>query len=236
MTKMEEMNFRKMKCSQGHWSGVYPVGENIPGSCPVCGQPYDRRRNRPVMCLADGTIPGENADSGEKDTPSVEEKPARVINRQENESAESVESITTNRRRTGEIPQRNTPPVAGTRRRRIENIQEQPVVQSNEPTGHFYVRTGDEKIEIAPQGESIGRIGSFAKMCMLNPLISRNHAMLIPDSRRGTVTIADENSLNGTSVDDGQGRRKLNRDESAVLHPGDRFWLADELFMIEGDK
>ena len=155
---------------------------------------------------------------------------------EENESAESVESITTNRRRTGEIPQRNTPPVAGTRRRRIENIQEQPVVQSNEPTGHFYVRTGDEKIEIAPQGESIGRIGSFAKMCMLNPLISRNHAMLIPDSRRGTVTIADENSLNGTSVDDGQGRRKLNRDESAVLHPGDRFWLADELFMIEGDK
>ena len=58
---MEDLKYRKIKCSQGHWSKVFQLGETMPGKCPECGQPYNRRRNRPVACREDGTIP----DSGE---------------------------------------------------------------------------------------------------------------------------------------------------------------------------
>ncbi len=57
--KMKELNYKKIICALGHSSEAVPFDMPLPGKCPVCGQPYDRRYNRPVPCLSDGTVPEE---------------------------------------------------------------------------------------------------------------------------------------------------------------------------------
>ena len=46
----------------------------------------------------------------------------------------------------------------------------------------------------------------------------------------------DEDSLNGTFVDDGGGRRRLLPGETAQLKAGDKLWLADQLLVVWEDK
>lgn len=233
---MEELNFRKIKCNQGHWSGVFPMGEPMPPACPVCGQPYDRRRNRPTACREDGSVPGEEQTAEEipagaqrrREEPSVKENQDNGMAAGESEVRNAMPE---NRRRRTAVFRETEQADAPVRRRSRQ--QETASSQSASPHRSFYVRAGDERVEIAAEGEGIGRSGTFSRLCMLNPLISRKHAWIAPDGRRGTVTISDQDSLNGTSVDDGQGRRRLGKDETAVLRPGDRFWLADQLFFVE---
>ena len=44
--------------------------------------------------------------------------------------------------------------------------------------------------------------------------------------------VQDAGSLNGTFVDDGDGRRRLMPDETATLKQGDRIWIADQILVV----
>ena len=70
---MKELNYKKIICALGHSSEAVPFDMPLPGKCPVCGQPYDRRYNRPVPCLRDGTVPEEEADQRERQAAAGEE-------------------------------------------------------------------------------------------------------------------------------------------------------------------
>lgn len=94
------------------------------------------------------------------------------------------------------------------------------------------VLCGDgRKIPVPFEKEYLGREGLGADIFLMNLLVSRRHAQICKE-RFGNVYVKDEDSLNGTFVDDGNGRRRLLPGESAELKPGDKLWLADQLLVI----
>ena len=229
--KMKELNYKKIICALGHSSEAVPFDMPLPGKCPVCGQPYDRRYNRPVPCLRDGTVPEEEADQRERQAAAGEEG--------------------------GDIPmvrgRRNMPAadpdmqihMTGTRRRRTAGetvgeagTEEVPVRTEEARRGNsrgIVLYAGGEKIPVPEEKGYLGRDGLGADMFRMNLLVSRRHAQIYGE-RFGNVYVRDEDSLNGTFVDDGGGRRRLLPGETAQLKAGDKLWLADQLLVVWEDK
>lgn len=141
--------------------------------------------------------------------------------------------------RESEMPYGAMP--GGSRRRRpgvspVQEVAAEPVVESRifeEAEGpSLGLYNGGDCIRIPEGGCILGREASGSEILAINPLVSRNHAYIEAD-RLGIVRVRDEGSLNGTYVDDGNGRRKIKAYETVELKKGDRIWLADHLLAIE---
>jgi hypothetical protein len=78
-----------------------------------------------------------------------------------------------------------------------------------------------ESFEVQPEGAYIGRESSLAQIVVADPRISKRHLWL--GVRDGQVTIVDQESRNGTFVND----PKSERITEAVLHSGDTVILGE---------
>lgn len=227
---MKACMFRKMQCNAGHFSKAFAADEMLPRRCPICGQPYDRRYNRPIMCYEDGSVPEE--DNGE------------VCKEESEPQAESVFESTLentykeNTYKKEEMMQEIPNPQNQIRRgRQISglNAPDHTVSTVKRSERRVVLYTGGFKIEIPEYGGCLGR-EELGKECLqANLLVSKKHAYVEADYF-GNLHVRDAGSLNGTYVDDGNGRRPLKTDETAVLKAGNRLWLADQIFVVEEDN
>jgi FHA domain len=78
-----------------------------------------------------------------------------------------------------------------------------------------------QQFEIKPDGEYVGRDGGSAQIVIPDPRISKRHLWI--GVREGRVVIADQNSRNGTFVND----PKSARVTEASLNPGDTVILGE---------
>lgn len=237
-----------MICNAGHESRAFSEGEILPRRCPVCNQPYDRRYNRPVLCYQDGSVPKNQSFT---DTVLTNEGDSGdIINGRKTKREPMEEDLGSQ----NGIPRRGRgKPVAFEkdyslhkvergRQRIIEDDLDDKTIDStcqesrnteqsdrNSRTGLY---NGGDCIVIPGEGCYLGREAYGQEYLCMNPLISRRHAYIKID-RFGKVQIKDENSLNGTYVDDGTGRRKLKPHEMVELKIGDTIWLANHILAIE---
>ena len=236
-----ECTYRKMQCNAGHFSRAFAVDEVLPRRCPVCNQPYDRRYNRPILCYEDGSVPEVQADSDCLETAAqaagenMEEKAA---------DTEILESPGRGRR----VPPQNPSDDMSAFSRRRSGIKTNPAsgksdgmnpgVRSEQSrmTGKRVVLfSGGCKITIPDQGGYVGR-EELGKECFaVNPLISRRHAYVRVD-HFGNLEVKDAGSLNGTYVDDGNGRRRLEPEETAMLKAGNTLWIANQVLAVQEDN
>lgn len=78
-----------------------------------------------------------------------------------------------------------------------------------------------EEFEVNPEGSYIGREGSLSQIVVSDPRISKRHLWV--GVRDGAVTIVDQDSRNGTFVND----PKSERITEATLHSGDTVILGE---------
>ena len=78
-----------------------------------------------------------------------------------------------------------------------------------------------EEFEVNPEGSYIGREGSLSQIVVSDPRISKRHLWV--GVRDGVVTIVDQDSRNGTFVND----PKSERITEATLHTGDTVILGE---------
>lgn len=241
---MEECKYRKMICNAGHETRPYSEGEILPKRCPVCNQPYDRRYNRPVFCYQDGTVPKEdvNADDKKKDTDNLREKVD-----EDSSMKKSKEPLMSNQnnplRRGRSLAVNDTHAVYNPERGRKSSINNERDTDTsdlmrNSNSGNITkvgLFNGGDCIIISNEGGYLGREGQGQEFLKLNPLISRKHAY-VKINHFGKIQVKDEGSLNGTYIDDGDGRRKLKPYETVELKIGDTIWLANHILAIEEIK
>lgn len=208
---MDSCKFRKIVCALGHSSDVIPLDAPLPKKCPVCGQPYDRRYNVPIMCLEDGTI---------------SEEPERK------DFIGKREEIPVNRRKRGLLNDDLITEASAIHTRRREEVSQKPETGRNTVQKNIVLYSDGKKITVPIEKGYLGRGELGADIFLMNQLISRRHAQIYSE-RFGNVYIKDEDSLNGTFIDDGGGRRRLLPGETVVLKSGDKLWLADQLLVIE---
>lgn len=275
MSNYENCRFRKIICGLGHSSGVFSENEPLPRKCPVCGQPYDRKYNRPVYCMEDGTVPSEREESEiRREQPELRREQPEIrreqseLRREQSEirrgqpeiyrGQPEMQPIRRNgfeRRNTANIyeePSYEEPAMAPRRRRtefaedlrgrHTETADSSPYVSS--PGRNIYQNTGRNarlflycggvKIPVPVEGAYLGRDMLGAECMKMNRLVSRKHAYVM-DNQFGSLQIRDAGSLNGTYVDDGTGRRKLESGENVELKAGSKIWLADQIFIVEED-
>jgi pSer/pThr/pTyr-binding forkhead associated (FHA) protein len=78
-----------------------------------------------------------------------------------------------------------------------------------------------EQFEVQPEGTYIGRESSLAQIVVADPRISKRHLWI--GVREGQVTVVDQDSRNGTFIND----PKSERITEAVLHTGDTVILGE---------
>lgn len=83
-----------------------------------------------------------------------------------------------------------------------------------------------ESIVIPPEGGWLGRNQLGRELLSGNLTVSRKHVFVAP-GQAGTLRVGPEQSMNGVFVDQGSGRRKLERGETVELRPGDILWLSN---------
>ncbi len=228
---MENSGFKKIICALGHSSEVVPWEMPLPKKCPVCGQPYDRRYNIPVMCLEDGTVPAGEEQAGWAAQGSRTGEAEAEQERRDQDIAGKGSEISVSRRRIlpGADLSAGEPVIRAKRR---EDAGGRTEIAGNITQKSIVLYSDGKKINVPLRKEYLGRDEAGADIFFLNPLISRRHAQIYAD-RFGNVYLKDEDSLNGTFADDGGGRRRLLKGETAVLKSGDKLWLADQLLAIE---
>lgn len=239
---MKECTYRKMQCNAGHFSKAFAADEVLPRRCPVCNQPYDRRYNRPILCYEDGSVPGEQSNNDCKGNDAIPMEDVGV----QKEIVQNVKNAQERFRRGRQIADSNlTDTIVSSRRRNVVMVDsinneygkvndQSSVLVGNRFEKKVVLFTGGFKIEIPEQGGFLGR-EEIGKDCLYtNLLVSRKHAYVRVD-HFGNLQIKDENSLNGTYVDDGSGRRQLKVDETAMLKVGNKLWLADQILVVEED-
>lgn len=224
--KVKECTFRKIQCNAGHFSKAFAVDEMLPRRCPICNQPYDRRYNRPILCYEDGSVPEEHINESCKGNTTAQAQDSVRRGRQIS-NLNLSDTVVTSRRRNAEI---------------IDSVQpghEKINHQSNFSVGRrveksIVLFTGGFKIEVPEHGGYLGR-EELGKDCLqANLLVSKKHAYVRAD-HFGNLQVKDADSLNGTYIDDGNGRRQLKADETAMLKAGNKLWLANQIFAVEED-
>ena len=232
-----------MQCNAGHFSKAYRADEVLPRRCPICNQPYDRRYNRPILCYEDGSVPEEHSNETCQESISIQKKSAS----EQKGIAQNVPSAPDGGQRGRQILNPNlSETVVVSRRRNIENVDyvhttkhENVNYQSRsserrQSEKRVVLFSGGFKIEIPEHGAYLGR-EELGKDCLwANPLVSRKHAYVRVD-HFGNLQVKDEKSLNGTYIDDGNGKRQLKDDETAMLKIGNKLWLANQFFAVEED-
>lgn len=91
---------------------------------------------------------------------------------------------------------------------------------------------GDERLNLPIGNSMIGRNSFGSEKLRANRLISRKHAII--EVGMNSITIADAKSLNGTYIDNGDGRKRVGKDKVQV-YVGSKIWLANQLFEIIGE-
>ena len=240
MIKIEEAKYLKMRCNAGHETRPYAKGEKLPKRCPVCNQPYDRRYNRPIYCYQDGSVPKEkeNASDEGKNSDSLMEKvdeelPIKKSICTQNNSLRRGRSLAVNDTHSVYNPERG-------RKSSIINKQDTDTSvlirnSNSEKITKVGLFNGGDCIIISNEGGYLGREEQGQEFLKLNPLISRKHAY-VKINHFGKIQVKDEGSLNGTYIDDGDGRRKLKPYETVELKIGDTIWLANHILAIEEIK
>ena len=232
---LEECTYRKIVCNAGHSTRAYAAEEPLPRRCPICGQPYDRRYNRPIACYEDGSVPAENTEAVSEEV--HEDLPEEVAAEAPAEIPAAI---------AAEIPadvpeEAPMRPVMGRRGRSMvplgevkPNVQPEMIryVQRDVDAKQLVLYTGGERIPVTEAGGYLGRQEAGREAFAMNPQISRRHAYVRAD-RFGNLEVRDEKSLNGTFVDDGKGRRRLKPGESVLLEKGATLWLANQILVIE---
>lgn len=238
---MMECTYRKMQCNAGHFSRAFAIDEVLPRRCPICNQPYDRRYNRPILCYEDGSVPEVQADIDYR------EKAAQTAGENMEEKAADTE-IPENPGRGRRVPPQNLSKDIPAFSRRRSGMETKPVsgkadsmnpgvrIEQSRMTGKRVVLfSGGCKITIPDQGGYVGR-EELGKECFaVNPLISRRHAYIRVD-HFGNLEVKDAGSLNGTYVDDGNGRRRLEPEETAMLKTGNTLWIANQILAVQEDN
>lgn len=232
-----------MQCNAGHFSKAFAADEVLPRRCPICNQLYDRRYNRPILCYEDGSVPEEHSNEAYQENISVQVVDAS----DQKEMVPNVPNTLDSGRRGRKILNPNlADAIVASRRRNVENVDyihtshEKVSYQSHFSEGRRFEKkvilfSGGFKIEIPEHGAYLGR-EELGKDCLwANPLVSRKHAYVRVD-HFGNLQVKDENSLNGTYIDDGNGRRRLKDDETAMLKIGNKLWLANQILAVEEDK
>lgn len=208
---MNNPEYRKIKCGMGHWCDPVSIDDTLPKQCPVCQMPYDRRHNKPVFCFADGTLPDETEadDINEAVPPETETVPEQPIARRRRIISNPVQQA-------GTVPERKpyTAPVS-------------PV--SN---GGFVLKSGQYSIPVSEDGIYLGREENGREIFGADFMISRRHCF-VKTNHFDEVLITDSDSLNGTFIDDGTGRRRIGSNETAALKAGQKLYLADFLFIVD---
>lgn len=238
---MEGCTYRKLICDLGH-ENVFGEGERRPQKCPVCNQPYDKIKHRPIYCFFDGTVPGD--DKKETDETLENEPEAAVDCEPQQHMNEGMD--TPNFGGNNEPPRRGRRPYnpigeegtnTGTGTNTRTSIRTPNPVSNDSDNGaidseRVALFTGGDSIQIPLNGAIFGREGIGNEAFSMNPLISRKHAFISVD-RFGKIHVRDEGSLNGTFVDQGNGRVKIKPHETVELNVGDTIWLANQLLAIE---
>ncbi len=205
-----------MQCNTGHFSKAFAADEMLPRRCPICNQPYDRRYNRPILCYEDGSVPEEHINESCKDNTTAQMENVG----EKKETAQKIPNSQDGIRRGRQISNSNLSDTAVASRRCTEK--------------RVVLFTGGFKIEVSEHGGYLGR-EELGKDCLqANLLISKKHAYVRVD-HFGNLQVKDANSLNGTYIDDGNGRRRLKADETAMLKAGNKLWLANQIFAVEED-
>lgn len=95
----------------------------------------------------------------------------------------------------------------------------------------YFLYCQGNRIEVPVRGGILGREEECLghELFETNLLISRRHARV--QNRESGLYIWDNNSMNGTYADIGQGRVRVSGEET-VLHNGDRLWLANQLLVV----
>lgn len=228
---MKEYKFYKMICSAGHSSKVYAANEQLPKRCPVCNQPYERKYNRPVYCLEDGTVPDEvqKLQISEKEQGGREEDPKTMITQAERSERDNQMKHSLPVSPVGMIHMR-----AGRRRETSQFAVRKGDMPKREKK-NFSLFTGGRKIDISEEQVCLGRSAEGKEIFLMNLLISRKHADVWANDL-GRLCVKDRGSLNGTYIDDGNGRRQLEQGEIGELKIGDRFWLANQILTIREEE
>ena len=260
---MEECIYRKMICSAGHESRVYAPEEPLPRRCPVCNQPYDRRLHRPVLCFADGSVPGRQESvlpEAEEPAHLVKEEPAAAVREVPDASPEEEPEFNVtdgfasggvSGMRGRRMPVPDAGQTEGFRRGRTESAGSQRPVREagmrqagmrqaayDSQISGFVLYSGGSRIEVPQHGCFLGREETGEEILAMNMLVSRKHAFVEPVRDSGTMRlrVQDAGSLNGTFADAGDGRRQLLPGEDILLAPGSRLWLANQVLVIKEDK
>lgn len=236
---MNEPEYRKIQCGAGHWCEPVSHDNTLPRQCPICGMPYDRRHNKPVFCFVDGSIPDEtevedNITETTNTSPEIKsevpEQPS-ILRRQR-----VISNISTSPAET-EIPEQQV------RRRHIigntnipQPVNEVPAENKSyynpAPNGRFVLKCGQYRISVSEEGMYLGREENGREIFGADFMISRRHCF-VKINRFDEVLITDANSLNGTFVDDGTGRRRIGNNETVALKVGQKVYLADFVFVID---
>ncbi len=229
---MNEPEYRKIKCSAGHWCEPVSIGDTLPRQCPVCNMPYDRRHNKPVFCFADGSIPEETESTPSETKTEIPEQPKNILRRQR-----VIDNPITPPAET-EVPEQNV-----VRRRRIigNAVAPQPVNEVSAENKSYYnpapdsrlvLKCGQYRISVSEEGMYLGREENGCEIFGSDFMVSRRHCF-VKANHFDEVLITDANSLNGTFVDDGTGRRRIGSNETAALKVGQKVYLADFVFVID---
>ena len=244
---LQECTYRKILCNSGHATRAFSADEMLPRRCPVCGQPYDRRFNRPIACYEDGSVPGESVDQESNFRKSVDREP---VDREPRGPETPVEPAGGALRRGRQLKQDGPEeqPEAVFKRRLVNLAAMEPVGREmpEEIPGINFITpassgsgivlyTGGQKLSIPSEGGYLGREELGSSCFLMNPLVSRRHAYVRAD-RFGKLEVRDEASLNGTFVDDGKGRRQLKPGETVQLTAGNTLWIANQILAVEEDQ
>lgn len=207
---MNEPKYRKIKCSMGHWCNPVSLNDILPKQCPICQMPYDRRHNKPVFCFEDGTLPEEtetNEIVENEITPPETEVPEQPIARRRRIIGNSSQSA-------GTVP------------------VERKSYYSPSTNSGLVLKCGQYSISVSEEGIYLGREENGREIFGADFMISRRHCF-VRKNRFDEVLITDANSLNGTFIDNGTGRRRIGNDETVTLKVGQKLYLADFVLIVD---
>lgn len=217
---MSEPEYRKIQCEAGHWSEPINVNEALPRQCHICGMPYDRRYNKPVLCGADGSIINEENITADGKKNTSDTNPENKSDFTVSNDSEKRQEFVRRRRIISDISQQN-----------IEVRNEEAI--NNSSDAKIILRSGQYTIPIDERGIYIGREEHGKEIFASDFMISRRHCF-VKATRFGDLQITDCGSLNGTFIDD-NGRKRLGNNETVSLKVGSKLYLADFVFTVENN-
>ncbi len=236
----EKKIFWKLLCSRGHES--MPIEDKTKvRNCmnPDCGKPIDRRYDRWVSCDAEGNLLGnideitrddKEEDISEIDRTNIEKKQSlneegTQLSSKENSQAKAEGNLQIRWGRKWETSLNQN-----FSREKIQECDE----QNNDAPTQIVLFSDGKRISVPNEGGYLGRTNLGSEAFQFNRLVSRKHAFVRP-CVEGGINVKDADSLNGTYIEDEDGRIRLMPGEMVRLQCGNKIWLGNHLVVI-GDQ